>query len=172
MNAMPTIQELPITEQARTLIATSIANYQRHARLNLSVDTLTSKVAWCTAHQAEPAVNGRVFTEAEILERATEAFAPLKEEGIEPIICVYTVADGDPMKSVTKHRLPPVEVVRGQKTAVLRIAQPRVLFTQDESGQLFLIEIEHLSAGHFFEGLRAKAKAWLKRSPFRKEEAH
>ena len=157
----------PFTERTKLLVAKSAENYLRHARIKFSVDTVNRTIAWCTAHQVEPAVNGEVFTAEEILSRAQEAFTPLQADGIEPIICVYTIADGDALKSRKKHRKPPVSQIRGVKTAVLRIAQPRALFTSDPTGELFLLEIEDLGAAHLFDQLRAKAKAWLKREGWR-----
>lgn len=98
--------ELPsgIVLPAIAQLVTSQANYQRHARLQLRVDSLSDgEVVWCSAWQTNPAVNGQVFTEAEILDRALEGFAPLHDAGYYPVISVLTLDKGTPEKPVTKH---------------------------------------------------------------------
>lgn len=157
---------LPILERTHALIQKSIENYQRYARLRLSIDTVGHKMTWCTAYQYEPAPNGKVLTADEILRRAREAFAPLAEEGLTPIICVYTVSDGSPDAPVTKHRLVEDLEFRGIRSKVLRIAPPRVLFTQD-GNELKLLEAEAIAPLHFWPQLKYQAEQWLKRIPYR-----
>lgn len=157
---------LPISDKAKELVATSIANYKRYARLNLSVDTIVGRTLWITAHQYEAAPGGKVLTDTEIMDRATEVFGPLQEEGFAPIICVYTVSDGDPSKPVTKHRSGSHIHIDGKVGSVLRIAPPRVLFHTANGEQFFLIN-EDPAAGAKFEQLAHKAKAWVERAPFR-----
>ena len=139
-----TLQDLPLTDHTRTAVQTSMNNYQRHARLLLTVDTLClpERIVFCTAHQTAPAVNGRNLTFEEIEQRAEEAFAPLALEGITPVISVYTVEDTNPAKPTHVHRK-----VRsdhdGKTQYILRQAQPRILFV--------VSKLAEATAGHLAE---------------------
>lgn len=157
---------LKLDDTARLLLHTSIANYQQHARLRLSVDTANGKEVWCTAHQYEAPPAGAVLTAAQILERAQDAFAPLRAAGYVPIISVFALEQGTSNKPLAKHRDAGDIVMRGLRAAVLRQAPPRMLFVSDGQ-QLKLLALEDVASGHFFEQLAYKANAWLKRSAFR-----
>lgn len=161
------LSKIPISEHARELIQTSINNYQRHARLRITIDALNGRVAWVSAHQYQAAVNGRNLTEAEIIERATEVFAPMKAEGIEPIICPYTVEDHSPSDPVKKHRDAAHVQLRGFTGTVMRMVPPRVVLHMTENEGLKLLEMEHVAAGHFMDQITYKAGQWLKRAGYR-----
>ncbi len=157
---------LELDVDARSLLRTSIAHYQQHARLLLSVDTVNGKEVWCTAHQYEVPLTGTLLTQEQILERAQKVFAPLHAAGYEPIISVFTLEKGPPDKPVAKHRAASDIVMRGLRATVLRQAPPRMLFLSDAQ-QLKLLALEDVASGHFFEQLAYKANAWLKRSAYR-----
>ena len=158
---------LQLGDKERQQLEASIVNYRRHARLELRMDTVKGQEVWCTAHQEEPAVDGRLLSEGEILDRATEAFSPLLAAGYVPIIGVYTMEKGPPEKPVTKHRAAGDIELRNVKGSVLRQAPPRMLFTHD-GDRLKLLAAEDIASMHFFEQLAAKAMAWWERAAFRK----
>jgi len=160
------LEQLPADVQA--LLHKSQQQYQQHARLHLSVDTLgADKLAWCSAHQSAPAVNDRVLTAEEILERATEAFAPLQQAGFTPIISVCAFGKGTAAKPSPKHRVVEGVAVGGRAAAVLRQAGPRVLFAA-EGGKLVLLASEELVPEFKTIALAHRAWEWLKRAPYRK----
>jgi hypothetical protein len=162
-------EQLPANVQA--LLRKSQQLYQQHARLILSVDTLvTGKVAWCSAYQNAPAVNGTVLTEAEILDRANEAFAPLRTAGYSPIISVCEYGKGTPAKPALKHRVTHGLVVGGQRAILLRQAPPRMLFVAG-GGTLHCLVAEVDITEQKTALLVKKAMAWWKRIRYRRWSA-
>ncbi|MBK7382667.1 MAG: hypothetical protein IPI81_04930 [Flavobacteriales bacterium] len=158
---------LELTPDAFALLQTSHANYQRHARLMLHVDTVNGRVVWCTAHQPEPAVDGRVLTEAEILERATEAFAPLRTAGYTPIISVVEVGKGTPEKPMIKHRSARDILLDGREGFVLRQARPRMLFAM-VGGTLELLAMEKAEHASKLDASIKKADHWFRGMHYRR----
>lgn len=161
------LAELELAPEAVALLTKSQEHYARHARLNLTVDALgTDKLVWCSAHQTAEAVDGRVFTEAEIWERAVAAFEPLRSGGYTPVICVYTTRDKSPAKPLTKHRLYPGLSLHGVTSTMIRQSPPRMLFAGDAQ-DLRLFATEHIGGLHKFAVCKVKAEAWLKRAHYR-----
>lgn len=151
----------------QVVLAKSQAHYQRYARLALTVDTLgPDKLAWCSAHQTAMAANGTILSAAEIMERASEVFAPLQAAGYTPIISIYELNKGTPNAPIKKHRSTVGVVVRGMDAVVLRQAPPRMLFTM-EGGSLEPLAAEHTGSLQQYPQLTYKAAQWLKRARFR-----
>jgi hypothetical protein len=161
------IDDLPVDERTREVLATSMMKYRRFARLALSVDTIADGVVWCTAHQYEPAVNGRVLTAEEIDERARAAFAPLAEHGLTPVVCVYTLDDAPPERPKVKHRSASTYNIGGTRCTVLRIAHPRAIFTNDGAYQRVL-RSEGPLTDQKARTLAMMAQAWAKRAHYRR----
>ena len=160
------LDALDLDTATRTQLRTSMEQYGRHARLRLSVDSVNGKVVWCTAHQSEAAPNGRVLTEAEIVDRAMEAFAGLRTAGYEAIISVVPVGKGTAERLIAKHRIAPDAVVQGREGMVLRQARPRMLFAM-ERGELQLLALEDAAQEGKVKICAPKAAEWLKRAHYR-----
>ncbi len=159
------LEELPAEVQA--MLRKSQQHYQQHARLQLSVDTWgADKLAWCSAQQYEPAVDGRVLSTAEILERATEAFAPLRMAGFTPLISVCEFGKGTAAKPLKKHRMVEQLIVGGRTAAVLRQSPPRMLFAV-EGGTLICLAAEEMTTEQKTAALSYKALQWWKRAVVR-----
>jgi hypothetical protein len=88
---------------------------------------------------------------------------------------------------VTKHRANTNIVVRNNiRSVIIRIAPPRVAFTADKGGELFLLDAEEFPSLHFWDSMKAqatadeealvkaekyKAEQWAKRAPLREAAA-
>lgn len=160
------LNQLFISEEGQALLATSIANYSRHAGLELSVDTLNGRAAWCTAWQARPAVDGRLLTLPELLDRAHEAFAPMSQAGWILVVCVYPYSADEDGPVHPKHRDAYDVFLDGRRARVLRQAKPRMLFAEGEEG-LTLLATEDEVAPSFLRTKTRNAAAWLSKAAYR-----
>ncbi|HNR56755.1 MAG TPA: hypothetical protein PKJ19_16425 [Flavobacteriales bacterium] len=161
------LADLELGAEARSVLHTSITQYQRHARVLLRIDTVQDQLLWCTIHQYEVPVTGDVLSEDELLARAKEVFQPLRAAGYVPVIGVYALEKGVPEKPVTKHRMGEDLVVLGQPVAVLRQKPPRMLFTlQGNEWRVLATETPVPQEGHQF--YIAKARAFWKREHYRR----
>lgn len=158
---------MDLPEEARDLVRTSMANYQRHARVLLRIDTVNDRVVWCTVHQYEAPVNGKVLTEAELLERGTAAFGPLREAGYEPIICVYELDRGTPEKPLNKYRMGGGLEVGGKRCVVVRQKPPRMAFTLVGEELRVLVMEKHDPEANL-ERFELAARAFRKRDHYRR----
>lgn len=122
----PTIDERGFAARTVKRLEYGIANHLRHARIRITIGTIRHPHVWVTGHQFEPAVTGRVFTTDEVEERTMQVADQLRDEGLVPVVCAYTIASGGPDTVVPRYR----RIVIGPDTTpcVVRLRHPRILF--------------------------------------------
>lgn len=81
MNALAPVST-PFSAEALEKIETSVANYQRFARVAITY-TVEGHTVHVHATQTAPAPNGRILTHDELAQRVEQVFAGLLPEGFQ-----------------------------------------------------------------------------------------